>query len=1218
MDFVAVPAGTAPVAALALRGADPTLSFATADSFNTTLGNTLCAIAGAPGRMEAAYSNVAAELVGALFTSDPAVLDAPVILHAIDPTKLRAVWLRLLADGQDDAVSLTGRRFRYERDAILAGLDYANLAAGYLVTAADLFLTEAVGTGRAAAALIGGAGTSWIRSGTIGSFATPVRGHPNLYSLAPLADLYRYAPGIFCTASRDQPGDTFRLVIEECQRRAQDARIPYASVASASPLLTARAAAKAFVATAPAGPNWELHGPNGTLGDLGRRAQDWADRCSLAGSITAGGGHAFLEVVCRRFDELEFALPSLHRILEGLLSVQAITNELAALATGCFKPARGLPESVQDLLAIEGACLELVSPMEEQNLISAGQRVAWVCGMLQSAHARGGGGGGGGALAGSSEPSDPGTMQRVRAALSSGASRVFFTELRALLDAAPPNSLTISRKLTSSPIAFIKRMGMGIAPPAAYTSSLWRDEFDRASIHVLKDKWRYNLSMRLAADKYGKVRQTAEKWRIDERTAAAIAEYRFDEVDWFGLIYEVRGIQGDTDFVLAPAEIHYSEIDHFTSLEMVVKRIEDALSLDAPATNSLSSAVDKAHEYFKDNCNSEITRADDIETIQTFLKEMWASVREEWFPVISGRAPLQAFPDVVVPRSSSCWGTLIQAEADSQLSKVLVRSKALSKLLGVSTTRVSYPAGMARPSASGSSRAGRSRSPSPTAGRAVAGRDDAGGGSRSPKAEASPGRGEGAAQMEVFWKNATDFSYSAAGVTVVPGAAAQALGVAKAKFCWPVVASLKGTARERRKYCQTRGHARCVSGEAHEQSDEMRAYFGKIFGGKKRKDFERGRDPDGPDRDYTSKAKAAKLASDLEAEMAVVPAGWPPSTLPGMGGLGARMAFGHPTIIPGYASAPEDDAANAAAALLGMGAAEGGGASHGGGKGGGGRGAKGGKARGSGAKGGTGKEKQEGTADGEKGGKSAARGGGAKRRGSGGGGKGGGKGGGRGRGALVTFASGAAGGARSGADASVPGGGSTSHSGGRETQFQLSVGTARCHTSSSHAAVTPVNSADITGSTSAWGSYGAPLDAGSRLNASSSRELSFSDNQHQQGADDFCAYYGLGWTPSTPSTNESGPSTDGCVRPRLRFAASALGNVAAPRSAARAAVPILLAPLASSYSKIILYVLAISATSAPSLLLPAGGGVWGRAAPRTFAGAMAMKGASAAATRWAL
>lgn len=57
---------------------------------------------------------------------------------------------------------------------------------------------------------------------------------------------------------------------------------------------------------------------------------------------------------------------------------------------------------------------------------------------------------------------------------------------------------------------------------------------------MVKDKWRYNLSMWLAADKHGKVRQTAEKYRIDAVTAAAIAEYRFDEVDWFGLTYEVR------------------------------------------------------------------------------------------------------------------------------------------------------------------------------------------------------------------------------------------------------------------------------------------------------------------------------------------------------------------------------------------------------------------------------------------------------------------------------------------------------------------------------------------------------------------------------------------------------------------------------------------------------------------------------------------------------
>jgi hypothetical protein len=418
-----------------------------------------------------------------------------------------------------------------------------------------------------------------------------------------------------------------------------------------------------------------------------------------------GGGHAFLEVVCRRFDELALALPALHTVLDGLLSVQAITNELGALASGCFKPARGLPANVQDLLAIEVACLELLPPMEEQNLLTASQRVAWLCSMQQDAHARGGGGGGA-ASGGSAEPSDPGTMARVRSALSSPAVRIFFIELRALLDAAPPNSLTISRKLTSSPIAFIKRMGTGIAPPASYTSSLWRDEFDRASLFVLKDKWRYNLSMRLAADKFGKVRQTAEKWRIDALAAAAIAEYRFDEVDWFGLTYEVRGVQGDTDFVLAPAEIHFSEIDHFTSLDVVVKRIENALSLDSAATNSLSSGVDRAHEHFKDNCNSELTRADDIDTIQTFFKEMWSSVREEWYPVVSGRAPLQTFPDVVVPRSSSCWGTLDVADEDGKLTRALIRSKALSKALGIGTTRTSYPAGMARPGAAGSSRSG--------------------------------------------------------------------------------------------------------------------------------------------------------------------------------------------------------------------------------------------------------------------------------------------------------------------------------------------------------------------------------------------------------------------------------------------------------------------------------------------------------------------------------
>ena len=119
--------------------------------------------------------------------------------------------------------------------------------------------------------------------------------------------------------------------------------------------------------------------------------------------------------------------------------------------------------------------------------------------------------------------------------------------------------------------------------------------------------------------------------------------------------------------------------------------------------------------------------------------------------------------------------------------------------------------------------------------------------------------------MEVFWKNQTDFAFSSSGTTVVPLHASIATGVSQTKFCWPVVASLKGSPQERRRYCPTPDHARCISGAAHEQSDRMRAYFNKLFNGKRKQDFERGRDLDGPDRDYTSKGKAAKLASKMPA-----------------------------------------------------------------------------------------------------------------------------------------------------------------------------------------------------------------------------------------------------------------------------------------------------------------------------------------------------------------
>merc|ERR1711865_45166 len=81
MDFVPVPAGTAPAAALALRGADPDVDMAANDSYATVLGNASLARNQAGGRKRLCYSNVSGCLSGHLFTRDPLVLASPLHDH---------------------------------------------------------------------------------------------------------------------------------------------------------------------------------------------------------------------------------------------------------------------------------------------------------------------------------------------------------------------------------------------------------------------------------------------------------------------------------------------------------------------------------------------------------------------------------------------------------------------------------------------------------------------------------------------------------------------------------------------------------------------------------------------------------------------------------------------------------------------------------------------------------------------------------------------------------------------------------------------------------------------------------------------------------------------------------------------------------------------------------------------------------------------------------
>ena len=94
MNFPPVPPGTDAAAALGLRGPDPDVTVATADTFITTLGHALNARPGPVANTTLAkWSAVMGALVGGMFTSDAAVLDQVATLGVVTLAKGRAHWL---------------------------------------------------------------------------------------------------------------------------------------------------------------------------------------------------------------------------------------------------------------------------------------------------------------------------------------------------------------------------------------------------------------------------------------------------------------------------------------------------------------------------------------------------------------------------------------------------------------------------------------------------------------------------------------------------------------------------------------------------------------------------------------------------------------------------------------------------------------------------------------------------------------------------------------------------------------------------------------------------------------------------------------------------------------------------------------------------------------------------------------------------------------------
>ena len=355
MDFTPVPAGTAPAAALTLRGPDPDLVYLVADPMHTVLSDAFHARNGvAANQRLARYSRAGGILAGGLFTRDPAVLAAVAGLAVVAPAKLHAHFLQLTNDGLPIVNPLTAHEFAVERETIIDGLDLSALAAGYLVTLADTIATEPHAGGAVAA------GSLYLRVVTNGYFAVAVDSVPGLYRLQHLGDFYTFAPGLFLAASRDRAGQPYRVVLEQCRQRAEELHANYATTTCGYPMGTAEAAAHQFCNSRP-GAGWELPLPPVSIGNLFYMLPPLGVRLALSapggdsGSTTA---LAFRQTLCAHAYEFDRRIPSLLELLQPAVAPPRVESFLARLCGECFKPARPLVSCLDDVLHLEGMVKE--------------------------------------------------------------------------------------------------------------------------------------------------------------------------------------------------------------------------------------------------------------------------------------------------------------------------------------------------------------------------------------------------------------------------------------------------------------------------------------------------------------------------------------------------------------------------------------------------------------------------------------------------------------------------------------------------------------------------------------------------------------------------------------------------------------------------------------------------------------------------------------------
>jgi len=418
------------------------------------------------------------------------------------PAKLRALWVQQLADGLTNGIAMTRLEYLDATETITSAVDVTNIPAAYLLTAADLFDTEAP------AGALGGAATSWLRSGTFADIAEDVPGEPGLMRLRWLGVLHYYAPGIFHTGTRDLPGQPYRIVLELSRERSEQANMPFSSLPTTYPIGTAGATLAAFGAAMSRG--WGAYDDvSGIV--LGRRLGAFASRLALAtvSGASAEEASVFRQQLCRQLQAHSSKLPALFEVFSPLTSFSDIEAGLVRIAASCFAPPLPPPGCLDDIMRLERLVEGSLVPLQQAAKTTSSEKVAWVCVNVNaaasvptpaSAHS---------GVASSANLSST-ALERLREQMGSAGFMATVNSLQAELSAAPVSSLNVSAVLTSSSVLAIHRLGLGFGLVAGRI--LFRADLEKAE--AFSAQWDFNLSMRLVADDQGVINTRAQSFRL--------------------------------------------------------------------------------------------------------------------------------------------------------------------------------------------------------------------------------------------------------------------------------------------------------------------------------------------------------------------------------------------------------------------------------------------------------------------------------------------------------------------------------------------------------------------------------------------------------------------------------------------------------------------------------------------------------------------------------